>query len=122
MNGKTILVLAALLVTARAAAAQRTTEQFIPVGQSPGISGTVSYIGAITAVDPPRRTFTVRGDSGAQTIKVIDRTRIWLDRSAERRTNEVGGMADLRVGRRVEVKFVDARVRDTADWIKVVER
>jgi hypothetical protein len=101
------------------AGAQRTTEQYIPIGQSPGISGVRSYIGAITAVDPQGRTITVQDSTGAHTIRVVERTRIWLDRSAERLSNDAGDMSDLRVGRRVEVKYVDDEARDTADWIKV---
>jgi hypothetical protein len=101
------------------ACAQRTTEQYIPIGQSPGISGVRSYIGAITAVDPQGRTITVQDSTGAHTIRVVERTRIWLDRSAERLSNDAGEMSDLRVGRRVEVKYVDDEARDTADWIKV---
>ena len=100
------------------AAAQRSTEQYIPIGQSPGISGVRSYIGAITAVDPERRTFTVQDTTGPRTIKVVEGTRIWRDRSAERLSSEAGDLTDLRVGRRVEVKYRDD-ARDTADWIKV---
>ena len=115
-------MLAALLVfTGTAAAhAQRSTEQFIPIGQSPGISGVRSYIGAITAVDVARRTFTVQDSAGPHTIKVMERTRIWRDRSAEKRSNEAGAMTDLQVGRRVEVKYLDEETRGAADWVKVV--
>ena len=109
-----------LFAGAGAAQAQRTTEQFIPIGQSPGISGEHSYIGAITAVDVARKTFTLQDSTGLHTIKVMERTRIWRDRSAERRSNEVGAMTDLQVGRRVEVKYIDEDTRGAADWIKVV--
>jgi hypothetical protein len=110
----------ALLGWASEARAQRTTEQFIPVGQSPGISGVRSYTGAIVAVDAERRTVTVRSPTAPLIIKITARTRVFLDRSAQRLTNEVGSMTDLQVGRRVEIKFVDDETRDTADWIKVV--
>ena len=113
-------LVAALSGVARSAPAQRTTEQFIPIGQSPGISGVRSYIGPIVAVDVQRRTFTVRDSTGERTIKVVPRTLIWLDRSGQRLTNEAGTPTDLRAGRRVEVKYVDDALRDTADWIKVV--
>lgn len=113
------LLLPVLLGWTATADAQRTTEQYIPIGQSPGISGVRSYIGAITAVDPQRRTFTVQDTTGPRTIRVVEHTRIWRDRSAERLSNETGTMSDLRVGRRVEVKYVDDETRDTADWIKV---
>jgi hypothetical protein len=113
------LLLPVLLGWTRTADAQRTTEQYIPIGRSPGISGVRSYIGAITAVDPQRRTITVQDSTGPHTIRVVERTRIWLDRSAERLSNAAGDMSDLRVGRRVEVKYFDDQTRDTADWIKV---
>lgn len=105
---------------AQDAQAQETTERFIPVGQSPGISGTRSYLGAIVSVDLQRKTFTVRDAQGLRTIKVAPGTRIWLDRSAQQLTSLDGGMTDLAVGRRVEVLYVDDRRKDTADWIKVV--
>jgi hypothetical protein len=114
------LLLPVLLAWATTAGAQRTTEQYIPIGQSPGVSGVRSYVGPITAVDPQRRTFTVQDTTGPRTIKVVEGTRIWRDRSAERLSNEAGGMSDLQVGRRVEVKYVDDQTRDTADWVKVV--
>jgi hypothetical protein len=116
---KVSLLLPVLLVWAATAGAQRTTEQYIPIGQSPGVSGVGSYIGPITAVDPQRRTFTVQDTTGPRTIKVVPGTRIWRDRSAERRSNEAGEMSDLQVGRRVEVKYLDDQTRDTADWVKV---
>jgi len=110
----------ALCASARDARAQQTTERFIPVGQSPGISGTRSYLGEIVSVNLQRKTFTVRDAQGLRTIKVAPGTRIWLDRSAQQLTNVDGSMTDLEVGRRVEVLYVDDRRRDTADWIKVL--
>jgi hypothetical protein len=111
---------AALLGWASSAHGQRLTEQFIPLGQSPGISGVLSDTGEIEAADVQRRTVTVRNPEGSRTIQVGPRTRIWLDRSQQRETNAVGSMADLRPGRKVEVRYVDVETKDTADWIKVV--
>jgi hypothetical protein len=116
---KAAALAATLLACASVAQAQRTTEQFIPIGQSPGISGVRSYVGQILSADARNNTFTVQGPAGRQTIKVVARTRIWLDRSAQRLTNQVGSMTDVQAGRRVEVRFVDEAKRDTADWIKV---
>jgi len=113
----------ALCATVRDAHAQQTTERFIPVGQSPGISGTRSYQGEIVSVNLQGKTFTVRDVQGPRTIRTIrvaPGTRIWLDRSAQQRTSADGSMTDLEVGRRVEVLYMDDRRRDTADWIKVV--
>lgn len=113
------LVAAALLCGAAPLGAQEATERFIPIGQSPGISGTYAYLGEVVAVDAARNTVTVRGPAGDRTIAVTERTRIWLDRSALRQSNLTGAIADLQVGRRVEVKFEDSERREKADWIKV---
>lgn len=113
------LVVAALLWGAAPLGAQEATERFIPIGQSPGISGTAAYLGEVIAVDPARRTVTVRGPSGDRTVAVTARTRIWLDRSAARQPNLTGAFADVAVGRRVEVKYEDAERRERADWIKL---
>ncbi len=115
-----IAVILVLLAWAPNARGQSMTEQYIPVGQSPGVSGTYSYIGQIEAVSTQNRTITVAGPEGTRTINVTDQTRIWLDRSQLRMTNQTGDMAELQPGRRVEVKYVDEETKDTADWIKVV--
>ncbi len=117
-----IAVILVLLAWAPNAHGQSMTEQYIPVGQSPGVSGTYSYIGQIEAVSTQNRTITVAGPEGTRTIHVTDQTRIWLDRSQLRMTNQTGDMADLQPGRRVEVKYVDEETKDTAGWIKVVVR
>jgi hypothetical protein len=115
-----LVTIAALLCVAPNAHGQEATERFVPVGQSPGISARYSDVGRIRSADPEHMTVTVQGPARMTTIKVTERTRIWLDRSRQRLTNEVGTMADLQPGRRVEVKYVDHETKDRADWIKVV--
>ena len=115
-----IAMLIALLGCAPSAFGQKATERYIPVGQSPGISGKYSYTGEIQEVDAQNQSITVAGETGAQTIKITDRTQIWLDRSHLQLTNLTGGMADLQVGRTVEVKYEDEDSKETAEWIKVV--
>ncbi len=115
-----IAAIIALLAWTPFAQAQQTTEQYIPVGKSPGISGQYSYIGQIQEVDQGNRTITVAGPEGPMSIKVAEDTRIWLDRSHLRQPNEVGDMADLRPGRKIEIKYRDYETREIADWIKVV--
>ncbi len=114
-----LAVLAAALCWASNAQAQMLTEQYIPIGQSPGVSGKYSYIGLIDSVDTNNRTVTVRGDQGGRTIKITEKTWIWLDRSQQRQPNVRGAMSDLQPGRRVEIKYTDYQTKDTADWIKV---
>lgn len=102
------------------AAAQRTTEQFIPVGQSPGVSGVSAYLGTITAVDSVRRRVTLGAAGGELTVQLSDTTRIWLDYSGQRRPAVAGTRADLAVGRTAEVKYLDPARKSGAEWIKVV--
>lgn len=110
---------AALMWGAAPLSAQEATERFIPIGQSPGVSGNYAYLGEIVAADSVNRTVTVQGPQGSRTIALTERTRIWLDRSAHRQRNLLGAFADLQVGRRVEVKYEDRERRERADWIKV---
>jgi len=107
-------VLAALLWSAPLQA-QKTTEQFVPIGQSPGLSGKSTYLGAIEAADSVTQTVT----AGGRSVQVTERTRIWLDRSGARQPNVAGSFADLQAGRRVEIKYEDEARRERADWIKV---
>ena len=109
-------VLAAFLAAPPLAYAQKTAEQFIPLGQSPGLSGKQTLIGRIEAVEPLSGSVTVAGETGQ--VRVTPATRIWLDRSLLQRANASGGMADLIPGRRAEIKFTDANRRE-AEWVKV---
>ncbi len=98
--------------------AQQTTEQFIPMGKSPGVSGKYAWMGEIEQVDDQNRTITVKTDSSSKTLKLTDKTRIWLDRSKLRERNSKGDFADLKKGRKVEVKYVKDRETE-AEWIKI---
>jgi len=100
---------------------QRATEMFIPLGQSPGLSGKVTVTGKIEAIQTKDRTIAVAGPSGPMTAKITDRTKIWLDRSKLRLTNQTGTFADLKKDQVVEVLYEGAERRDkaAADWIKV---
>ena len=109
----------ALLLGARLALGQMMTEQFIPMGQSPGLSGKYTDLGEIKQVDVEGRTITLGGAAGGRAVAVTERTQIWLDRSKLRQTSVAGGFADLREGRQVEVKYEDDERRQTATWIKV---
>jgi len=98
--------------------AQQSTEQFIPLGKSPGLSGKSTWMGTVEKVDEQNKTVTVKTDSGNKTLKVSDQTRIWLDRSKARLSNTKGAFADLKNGRKVEVKYLKERETE-AEWIKI---
>ena len=98
---------------------QKATEQFIPIGQSPGLSYKVTHLGKITNVNARVRSITVAGSAGTSTVKITERTQIWLDYTKRKMTNQTGNFADLRRGRTVEVKYIDPQRKAVADWIKV---
>jgi len=98
---------------------QKATEQFIPLGQSPGASGKVTWIGEIVGTDIPKRTLSIGEAQGTHTVKITDKTRIFLDRSKLKKSNVTGTIADLQKGRRVEVKYEGPGPTPAADWVKV---
>jgi hypothetical protein len=104
------------------ASAQKMTEQFIPIGQSPGLSGKATVIGKLQSVNAQEKTCAVAGPTGALNVKVTERTKIWLDRSKLQQPNLKGTFADLRPGATVEVK-PEGQQRGVssapAEWIKV---
>lgn len=114
-----LVVLAVLVLTAEARA-QRMTERYIPVGQSPGLSGRVTTIGEIQDADAESRTVTVAANGESVTVRITDETYVWLDRSEEGLTNLDGDFSDLRPGRRAEIHYRDPDARESAVWIKVV--
>lgn len=111
-----ILAYACLGVTA--GYAQQTTEQFIPIGLSPGVSGKSSFIGSVTAVDGAARTVSLLSNVGTKTLKITASTHIWLDRSKAGQSSIVGDFGDLETGRRIEV-LPSGQDPQTAAWVKI---
>jgi len=102
-------------------AAQKSTEMFIPIGQSPGLVGKTS-IGTIESVDIDAQEIVVVEGSARRTIRCTEHTQIWLDHSAAKKPNETGSLGSCQPNQRVEVKYVDnAKDGGVAEWIKVGE-
>lgn len=101
--------------------AQRFTERYIPIGQSPGLSGKHTIVGKIDEVDLQRATLTCTYPSGTIAARVDKNTMIWVDRSKLKLTTLEGSLADCKKGHLVEVKFRnnERRTGAIADWIKV---
>lgn len=99
---------------------QRSTERYVPIGKSPGLSGTYTVIGMVDSVSLERQTLICRYDSIMVRVRCTDKTRIWLDRSKAKLTNIAGTLKDIKKGMLMEVKFVDiSRKTDgVADWVK----
>lgn len=86
--------------------AQKSTELYIPIGKSPGLSIAGKTItGTVTKVDGD--TITV----GAHTIRITADTKIFLDRSQAKLTNLYGAKQDIKVG-----VFVEGYL---SEWLKI---
>ncbi len=110
-----IVVLSGVTLSANA---QKATENFIPIGKSPGVSGVSSYIGRIDSADVAERTVTIRGNGLLQSVEITGQTKIWLDLSKYKTKNRAATLQDLRKGHRIEVKPQHNRP-DRAEWIKI---
>jgi hypothetical protein len=115
----------ALIVTvalAGAAAAHPATEQFIPIGASPGpgvVQGTAGAVAEPSAAGG-EPIVSVENATGAElgVYVVTDQTRIYIDRSAQGLPGLVGTIDDVQPGRVIEVRIADPETR-AAEWIKV---
>jgi hypothetical protein len=110
---------AVLALVAGSARAQRSTEQFIPIGLSPGISQKQTSIGTVESMNLRDLVVTVDESGTRRTVRLTPRTHIWLDRSKLKLPNLEGGPGDLQPGRRIEIKFENPVLRQVADWVKV---
>ena len=99
--------------------AEKATELYIPIGQSPGLSGKYSVTGHIEAVDYQNQTLTMSNTSGSYTVRVMDNTWIYLDKSKLQQTNVYGTFSDCRKGLKAEVKFNQNAQGRSAEWIKL---
>jgi len=115
----TVMATVSLLLTS--AQAQRATEVLIPIGQSPGVSGISSVIGTIASCDQRGGAVTISTEREQHMATLSTETKIYLDRSAAKKSGTVGSRSDCQKGRRGEVKFVYEGGTRTArvEWIKI---
>ena len=98
---------------------QKATELYIPIGQSPGVSGKSSLLCEIDGLIAATNTLTVKDSVGTYSVTITDTTRIYLDNSQLRTKNAYGSAADLKTGSLAEIRFTDGETRQKAEWIKV---
>ncbi len=115
----TVGVLVTLFVGLSDVQAQRASEIFIPIGQSPGLSGKYTEIGEIDAANAQDQTITMTNSSGSYTVEITESTNIWLDRSKLQLTNQKGAFVDCQTGRTIEIKYKDNDPGGPVEWIKV---
>lgn len=118
-------ILVSVLATAAlagAAWAQQATEQYIPIGQSPGA---LTMQGQVQAATAPAATggegsisMTSEAAPGGVSYGIGPHTRIYIDHSAQGRPNTMGTLADVQPGRAIEVSIPNAETR-VASWVKV---
>ena len=109
-------VIVASLLFATNTYGQQTTEVYIPIGKSPGVSATKSIIGTISATDYDAHQTTITANGVSTTVTMTDKTLYYLDRNQVKQTNSMGSFNDCEEGRRVEVKTdTDGNV----EWIKI---
>ena len=114
-----ITFICVLIMSVVSVQAEKSTELFIPIGQSPGLSGEYTVMGKIDQVNPVNQTIQMSGPSGSYTVKLTQFTHIYLDRSKVQLPNSYGGLADCQAGDTVEVKFFDNSRNKPIEWIKV---
>lgn len=120
---RTILVaVLAAVALASAASAQQATEQFIPIGQSPGALTMQGQVTATTGAPAAGGDGSVSMSSeaapGGVSYAIGPLTRIYIDQSGHGRPSTMGSVADLQPGRAIEVSIPNAETR-VASWIKV---
>ena len=117
-----LFIVLALCAGASVATAQRAAERFIPLGQSPGVSGRLSVIGTIVAVDREQRRIELSGSAGRVSVTLRDSTSIWIDRHELGLGAARGSFDDCRESVLAEVKYADPDTRQVAEWIKLRAR
>jgi hypothetical protein len=117
-----VVLLVVLLGNGSLAHGQRATERFIPLGRSPGVSGRLTTIGTLVAVDPERRRIRVAGPGGPVDVTLQDSMQIWIDRHELGLPTLTGSLQDLREGITLEVKYADPDTRQVAEWVKLKTR
>ena len=101
------------------ALAEKTTELYLPIGKSPGLSDKYSLIGSIAEVNSQDQTLTVTGASGIYTVDTTEYTLMFLDKSKLRQPNRYGSFSDFKKGMKVEVRFEADKRHRPAEWIKL---
>ena len=99
--------------------AEKTTELYVPIGKSPGLSHKFTLVGTIVEVNSQEQTLSVTGASGTYTVRTTEYTLIYLDKSRLRQPNRYGSFSDFKAGMLVEVRYEAGKKHRPAEWIKL---
>lgn len=108
-----------LLGMIQSVSAQKATEIYIPVGQSPGLSGEYTTLGKVNTVNIQKQTISMSDAERSYELKITDSTQIWLDRSRLKLSNQMGSMKDIKEGMLAEVKYQKNERGGAVEWIKL---
>lgn len=118
-----VVGLAVLLGALPVAYGHKSAEMFIPLGQSPGVSGTQTVIGTVQGFNSQTQTVTVTSTSGSAAAVIANSTKIWLDRSKLQQSTQTGSTQHLVSGAAIEVKYAASKEKGgVAEWVKVEAR
>jgi hypothetical protein len=101
---------------------QKSTEMYIPVGQSPGLSNRYASNGTMEKYDTQARALTCKDSAGVlYTFTMDQKTKIWLDKSKLMQSNVKGSYSDCKQGMLMEVKYKNNERKPgaVAEWIKI---
>lgn len=116
---KYIMPMILWLITFSYCPAQKSTEMFIPVGQSPGLSGKYTVLGTVENFNAQDSILTLSTDAGNKVIKIKGQPKIWLDFSKLKSPNKNGTLNHVQIGLLVELKYTANKIDSTTDWIKI---
>lgn len=118
MNLSQKLFMATLAILAwTAAPAQRATEVYIPIGESPGVSDSESVVGTVSSVEYENHRMTISTASETRPVTLTQNTLYYIDNSRDKKRNTTGGVEDCEVGSRIEAYINDD---GEAVWVKVL--
>ncbi len=118
-NKKVIVFMVVLCCAFSGLYAQKETEVFIPLGQSPGVSGKLCVMGKVGTVSSHDSTLILGLEGGLLTSRMNGQTKIYLDKSKLKLTSTKGSLADIKPGLMIEIKYVDNKPGGLIEWIKV---
>lgn len=106
--------------------AQYAMEQYIPIGESIGISHVTSIIGLVETVNHSKNVVQVKEGSVVYNVDLNNNpfgpVRFWIDNTLNGRSNSIGAASDIAVGSTVEVHFSDNSIKPmlNAIWVKIL--
>lgn len=98
--------------------AQKSTELYIPIGKSPGLSGKYTTLGKVESINLQDSTITIAIEAASKTIKIKGHPEVMLDNSDLKVPNKMGSLTDIKEGVLIEVKYRYNKPDDSIEWIK----